>query len=127
MEYLVQAAKLLQLGKISLQEVDNAAEICYLLNATQIKKLLSIYQPLEYENPIPTEVIQSITNENVKNQTDNLLLKIEDNEFNNPAPKVINDFEDIQLPPESDLVSLNICSNIYLLIHIPIYIIFIII
>jgi myosin-5 len=103
MEYLVQAAKLLQLGKISLQEVDNAAEICYLLNATQIKKLLSIYQPLEYENPIPTEVIQSITNENVKNQTDNLLLNIEDNEFNNPAPKVINDFEDIQLPPESDL------------------------
>jgi len=103
MEYIIQAAKLLQLGKMSLQEISNAAEICYLLNATQIKKLLSIYQPLEYENPIPSEVIQSITNENVKNQTDNLLLNIEDNEFNNPAPKVISDFENIQLPQESDL------------------------
>ena len=58
MEYIIQAAKLLQFGKMSLQEIRNAAEICYLLNATQIKKLLSIYQPLEYENPIPTEVIQ---------------------------------------------------------------------
>jgi len=49
MEYLVQAAKLLQLSKISIEEIGNAAEICYLLNTTQIKKFLSIYQPLEYE------------------------------------------------------------------------------
>ncbi|ORX79778.1 hypothetical protein BCR32DRAFT_30327 [Anaeromyces robustus] len=103
MEYLVQAAKLLQLSKISIEEIGNAAEICYLLNTTQIKKFLSIYQPLEYENPVPTEVIQSINNQNVKNQTDNLLLNIEDNEFNNPTPRLINDYDEVELPPNNDL------------------------
>lgn len=103
MEYLVQAAKLLQLSKISLEEINNAAEICYLLNVTQIKKFLSIYQPLEYENPIPTEIIQSISSQDVKNQSDNLLINIEDNEFNNPTPRLINDYEQVQLPPNNDL------------------------
>ncbi len=49
MEYLIQAAKLLQLSKITIEEVESARDICYLLNPTQIKKFLSIYQPLEYE------------------------------------------------------------------------------
>jgi len=103
MEYLVQAAKLLQLSKISIEEIGNAAEICYLLNTTQIKKFLSIYQPLEYENPVPTEVIQSISIQDVKNQTENLLLNIEDNEFNNPNPRLVNDYEQVELPRNNDL------------------------
>ncbi|ORX55940.1 myosin-2 [Piromyces finnis] len=103
MEYLIQAAKLLQLSKISVEEIVNAAEICYLLNTTQIKKFLSIYQPLEYENPVPTEVIQSIGSQDIKNQTENLLLNIEDNEFNNPTPILINDYEQVELPRDNDL------------------------
>jgi len=107
MEYLVQAAKLLQLSKITSEEVENAREICYLLNPTQIKKFLSIYQPLEYENPVSSEVIQSICNQDVTDQPDNILLSIEDNEFNNPPPRLINDFEDIELPKDTDLFLIN--------------------
>lgn len=56
----MQAAKLLQLQKKSKQDVDVMVEVCYLLNAPQIKKILSIYAVSDYEDPVSPEVIAQV-------------------------------------------------------------------
>ena len=56
LEPLMQATKLLQLNKTGAEDADIMFDVCFLLTATQIKKLLTIYVPEEFETPVSPEV-----------------------------------------------------------------------
>jgi myosin-5 len=60
LERLMQAAKLLQLQKNSIQDIEIMFEVCFLLNKAQVKKLITIYSTSDYENPISTEIMQEV-------------------------------------------------------------------
>ncbi|KAJ2658438.1 Myosin type-2 heavy chain 1 [Coemansia sp. RSA 1200] len=61
LDRLLQLVKLLQLQKSTEQDIDIMFEVCDLLNAAQIKKLLSIYAVSDYENPIIGVVMNEVT------------------------------------------------------------------
>ena len=56
----MEAARLLQLQKKTAQDVEVMMEVCYMLNPTQIKKILSIYALSDYENPVSPEVMREV-------------------------------------------------------------------
>ncbi|KAI0244855.1 Myosin type-2 heavy chain 1 [Massospora cicadina] len=60
LEQLMQAAKLLQLQKATLQDLEILYDVCHLLNPGQIKKLVSIYHLSEYENPISPDILKEV-------------------------------------------------------------------
>lgn len=60
LEQLMQAAKLLQLQKTTLQDLEILYDVCHLLNPGQVKKLIAIYHLTEYENPISPEIIKEV-------------------------------------------------------------------
>lgn len=49
LEHLVQATKLLQLKKSSLEDIEHIYETCWILSPTQIQKFISQYQVADYE------------------------------------------------------------------------------
>lgn len=55
LEHLMQATKLLQFKKGSLEDIENIYDVCWILSPTQIQKLISQYQTADYEvrsNPL---------------------------------------------------------------------------
>lgn len=64
--HLLQAAKLLQLRKNTMEDIEIIYEICYSLKPTQTQKLISQYYVAEYETPISPEVLQAVADK-VKN------------------------------------------------------------
>lgn len=60
LEPLMQATKLLQLNKTSTEDVEIMFDVCFLLSATQIKKLLGLYHTAEFENPITADILKAV-------------------------------------------------------------------
>lgn len=58
--HLLQAAKLLQLRKNTIEDIEIIYEICYALKPSQIQKLISQYYVADYEAPIAPEVLQAV-------------------------------------------------------------------
>ncbi|KAK9463558.1 P-loop containing nucleoside triphosphate hydrolase protein, partial [Lipomyces oligophaga] len=56
LEHLMQATKLLQLKKSSKHDIDIIFDICWMLNPTQINKLIREYHVADYEEPIKPEI-----------------------------------------------------------------------
>ena len=52
LQQLLQAAKLLTLNKTSPQDIETIFDVCFLLNPTQIKKLLSLYYAADFDSPV---------------------------------------------------------------------------
>lgn len=52
LQQLLQAAKLLTLGKSTAIDIEMIYDVCFLLNATQIKKLLTIYYADDFDAPV---------------------------------------------------------------------------
>ena len=52
LQQLLQAAKLLTLNKSSPQDIETIFDVCFLLNPTQIKKLLSLYYAADFDSPV---------------------------------------------------------------------------
>jgi myosin V len=52
LQSLAQAAKLLREPKTSAADVEQIYETCYLLNASQIKKLISCYYAVDFDSPV---------------------------------------------------------------------------
>lgn len=65
--HLLQAAKLLQLRKASVEDIEIIFEICYALKPVQIQKLLSQYAVADYETPLDETVLSAVA-ERVKSQ-----------------------------------------------------------
>ena len=52
LQQLLQASKLLTLNKTSPQDIEAIFDVCFLLNPTQIKKLLSLYYAADFDSPV---------------------------------------------------------------------------
>lgn len=97
LSHLLQAAKLLQLRKNTLEDIDIIYEICFALKPTQIQKLISQYYVAEYETPIAPDVLQAVADrvKNTDGSSDELFEVVAtDGHFDDP-------FRNVQLRPFS--------------------------
>ncbi|KAL6939745.1 Myosin type-2 heavy chain 1 [Hanseniaspora osmophila] len=69
--HMLQAAKLLQVKKATLEDIDIIWEICSSLKPAQIQKLISQYSVADYESPIPEEILQNVAERVKKDAAEN--------------------------------------------------------
>lgn len=70
----MQATKLLQFKKNTLEDIENIYDVCWILSPTQIQKLISQYHTANYENPIRPEILQAVANRVVSGDENDVLL-----------------------------------------------------
>ncbi|KAJ3167106.1 Myosin type-2 heavy chain 1 [Geranomyces variabilis] len=114
LQQLLQAAKLLTLNKTSPQDIETIFDVCFLLNPTQIKKLLSLYYAADFDSPLSPELLKIVASRAVMNEkSDILLLDLEQApDFAKPASKSVDVIERfvpawMSLPNISAVVSGN--------------------
>lgn len=77
LEHLMQATKLLQLKKATLNDIEIIQDICWMLSPNQIQKLLNQYLVADYEQPINGEIMKAVASR-VTEKSDVLLLQAVD-------------------------------------------------
>ncbi|KAK5154648.1 hypothetical protein LTR04_005962 [Oleoguttula sp. CCFEE 6159] len=96
LEHLMQATKLLQLKKATLNDIEIIQDICWMLSPNQIQKLLNQYLVADYETPINGEIMKAVASR-VTEKGDVLLLQAVDMEDSGPyeiaEPRVITALE----------------------------------
>ncbi|CCD23018.1 myosin 2 NDAI_0A08650 [Naumovozyma dairenensis CBS 421] len=60
LQHLIQTAKLLQLRKYSIEDIDIVRGICSSLSPSQLQKLISQYHVADYESPIPQDILKYV-------------------------------------------------------------------
>ncbi|KAJ3045218.1 Myosin type-2 heavy chain 1 [Rhizophlyctis rosea] len=95
LQQLLQAAKLLTLNKTSPQDIETIFDVCFLLNPTQIKKLLSLYYAADFDSPLSPELLKIVASRAVLNEkSDVLLLDLEQApDFAKPNPHTVDQIE----------------------------------
>ncbi|RKO93119.1 P-loop containing nucleoside triphosphate hydrolase protein [Blyttiomyces helicus] len=95
LQQLLQAAKLLTLNKTSPQDIETIFDVCFLLNPTQIKKLLSLYYAADFDSPLSPELLKIVASRAVLNEkSDVLLLDLEQSpDFAKPSPRGVDTIE----------------------------------
>lgn len=83
LEHLMQATKLLQLKKATLNDIEIIQDICWMLSPNQIQKLLNQYLVADYEQPINGDIMKAVASR-VTEKSDVLLLPAVDME--DPGP-----------------------------------------
>ncbi|KAJ1548826.1 Myosin type-2 heavy chain 1 [Cladochytrium tenue] len=74
LQQLLQAAKLLTLNKTSPQDIETIFDVCFLLNPTQIKKLLSLYYAADFDSPLSPELLKIVASRAILNEKSDVLL-----------------------------------------------------
>ncbi|KAJ3407393.1 Myosin type-2 heavy chain 1, partial [Chytridiales sp. JEL 0842] len=74
LQQLLQAAKLLTLNKTSPQDIETIFDVCFLLNPTQIKKLLSLYYAADFDSPLSPELLKIVASRAMLNEKSDILL-----------------------------------------------------
>ncbi|KAL1877105.1 hypothetical protein VTK73DRAFT_8842 [Phialemonium thermophilum] len=96
LEHLMQATKLLQLKKATLNDIEIIQDICWMLSPNQIQKLLNQYLVADYEQPINGEIMKAVASR-VTEKSDVLLLQPVDMDDSGPyeiaEPRVITALE----------------------------------
>jgi myosin V len=96
LEHLMQATKLLQLKKATLNDIEIIQDICWMLSPNQIQKLLNQYLVADYEQPINGDIMKAVASR-VTEKSDVLLLAPVDMEDSGPyeiaEPRVITALE----------------------------------
>lgn len=96
LEHLMQATKLLQLKKATLNDIEIIQDICWMLSPNQIQKLLNQYLVADYEQPINGEIMKAVASR-VTEKSDMLLLTAVDIDDSGPyeiaEPRVITALE----------------------------------
>ncbi|KAF2756040.1 myosin-2 [Pseudovirgaria hyperparasitica] len=96
LEHLMQATKLLQLKKATLNDIEIIQDICWMLSPNQIQKLLNQYLVADYEQPINGEIMKAVASR-VTEKSDVLLLTAVDMDDSGPyeiaEPRVISALE----------------------------------
>ncbi|MCJ1424500.1 Myosin type-2 heavy chain 1 [Sticta canariensis] len=96
LEHLMQATKLLQLKKATLNDIEIIQDICWMLSPNQIQKLLNQYLVADYEQPINGDIMKAVASR-VTEKGDVLLLTAVDMEDSGPyeiaEPRVITALE----------------------------------
>ncbi|KAI8899112.1 P-loop containing nucleoside triphosphate hydrolase protein [Globomyces pollinis-pini] len=95
LQQLLQAAKLLTLNKTSASDIEIIFDVCFLLNPTQIKKLLSLYYAADFDSPLSSELLKIVANRAAGNEkSDTLLLDLDSApEFIYPEPRNVKAVE----------------------------------
>jgi len=97
LEHLMQATKLLQLKKATLNDIEIIQDICWMLTPNQIQKLLNQYLVADYEQPINGEIMKAVASRVTDPKSDVLLLQAVDMEDSGPyeiaEPRVITALE----------------------------------
>ncbi|KAI0472030.1 putative myosin MYO2 [Xylariaceae sp. FL0804] len=83
LEHLMQATKLLQLKKATLNDIEIIQDICWMLSPNQIQKLLNQYLIADYEQPINGEIMKAVASR-VTEKSDVLLLQAVDMDDSGP-------------------------------------------
>ncbi|CAK7267929.1 Myosin type-2 heavy chain 1 [Sporothrix epigloea] len=83
LEHLMQATKLLQLKKATLNDIEIIQDICWMLSPNQIQKLLNQYLVADYEQPINGEIMKAVASK-VNEKGDMLLLQPVDMDDSGP-------------------------------------------
>ncbi|OAA52088.1 Myosin head, motor domain protein [Metarhizium rileyi] len=83
LEHLMQATKLLQLKKATLNDIEIIQDICWMLSPNQIQKLLNQYLVADYEQPINGEIMKAVASK-VTEKSDVLLLQANDLDDSGP-------------------------------------------
>ncbi|KAI0012817.1 putative myosin MYO2 [Xylariaceae sp. FL0662B] len=83
LEHLMQATKLLQLKKATLNDIEIIQDICWMLSPNQIQKLLNQYLVADYEQPINGEIMKAVASR-VSEKSDVLLLQAVDMDDSGP-------------------------------------------
>nr|POE65187.1 myosin-2 [Quercus suber] len=84
LEHLMQATKLLQLKKATLNDIEIIQDICWMLSPNQIQKLLNQYLVADYEQPINGEIMKAVASRVTDPKSDVLLLQAVDMEDSGP-------------------------------------------
>ncbi|KAK4164864.1 putative myosin-2 [Cladorrhinum sp. PSN259] len=96
LEHLMQATKLLQLKKATLNDIEIIQDICWMLSPNQIQKLLNQYLVADYEQPINGDIMKAVASR-VTEKSDVLLLQAVDMDDSGPyeiaEPRVITALE----------------------------------
>lgn len=96
LEHLMQATKLLQLKKATLNDIEIIQDICWMLSPNQIQKLLNQYLVADYEQPINGDIMKAVASR-VTEKSDMLLLTAVDIDDSGPyeiaEPRVITALE----------------------------------
>lgn len=74
LEHLMQATKLLQLKKATLNDIEIIQDICWMLSPQQIQKLLNQYLVADYEQPINGEIMKAVEKRAITDKNEVLLL-----------------------------------------------------
>ncbi|KAH6577051.1 hypothetical protein BASA50_008601 [Batrachochytrium salamandrivorans] len=118
LQQLLQAAKLLTLNKTSPQDIDTIFDVCFLLNNSQIKKLLSLYYAADFDSPLSPDLMKMVTNRAAVNEKlDVLLLDLDQGpDFNKPSPRTVKQIEKfipawINLPYIQAVLSASLSST----------------
>ena len=115
LEHLMQATKLLQLKKATLNDIEIIQDICWMLSPNQIQKLLNQYLVADYEQPINGEIMKAVASR-VTEKSDVLLLAAVDMEDSGPyeiaEPRVITALE-TYTPSCENPVSLYILTYVH--------------
>ncbi|GAB7357247.1 hypothetical protein MBLNU459_g8226t1 [Dothideomycetes sp. NU459] len=97
LEHLMQATKLLQLKKATLNDIEIIQDICWMLSPNQIQKLLNQYLVADYEQPINGEIMKAVASRVTDPKSDVLLLPAVDMDDSGPyeiaEPRVITALE----------------------------------
>ncbi|KAK4569767.1 Myosin type-2 heavy chain 1 [Recurvomyces mirabilis] len=97
LEHLMQATKLLQLKKATLNDIEIIQDICWMLSPNQIQKLLNQYLVADYEQPINGEIMKAVASRVTDPKSDVLLLQAVDMDDSGPyeiaEPRVITALE----------------------------------
>jgi myosin-5 len=124
LEHLMQATKLLQLKKATLNDIEIIQDICWMLSPNQIQKLLNQYLVADYEQPINGEIMKAVASR-VTEKSDVLLLTAVDMEDSGPyeiaEPRVITALETYtpSCKPYSPSLLINLVLNDSLLTTYP--------
>lgn len=93
LEPLMQATKLLQLNKTSPQDLDTIFEVCFLLNAPQIRRLLSLYHATDFDTPVSPDLLKAVAKRTGNDSEEAVLLNISAFEFSKPMPRAVEILE----------------------------------
>ncbi|KAI8644567.1 P-loop containing nucleoside triphosphate hydrolase protein [Parasitella parasitica] len=74
LEHLMQATKLLQFKKASLEDIENIYDVCWILSPTQIQRLISQYHVADYEDPINPVILKAVATRVVSGDKSDVLL-----------------------------------------------------
>ncbi|KAI8097679.1 P-loop containing nucleoside triphosphate hydrolase protein [Halteromyces radiatus] len=93
LEHLMQAAKLLQLKKVTQQDITTIYDVCWLLAPTQVQKLLQNYYVADYEDPISNDILGAVASRVSSGDTNDILLldnvSLDDSPYEVPEPETV--------------------------------------